>query len=91
MGLICRCCPSVHLNLNGIGEKKRSAVNTGMSVLWLESIATKLGTFLPLSEREFLVEEMYAHDPDAESHVRWLSALLVSFHETDTLQRSLNE
>ena len=76
---ICKCCPSVYLSLN---EKVGSVSRIGMSVLWLEAIATKLGTFLPLSEREFMVEAMYRFDPDAQNHVHWFSALLLSLWES---------
>jgi hypothetical protein len=78
VAFICKCCPPSYLKG---GEQGRSARRIGMSVFWLETIATKLGTFLPLSEREFLVEALYDKDPDGENHVRWLSALLVSLGE----------
>lgn len=84
-----KCCPSVYLTLNGsCVEKGRSTGKIGMSVLWLEAIATKLGTFLPISEREYMVEVMYDNDPDADNHVRWLSALLTSLWESSEVLKS---
>lgn len=70
------CCPRVHLQ--GVVEDRKLASDIGMSVSWLEAIAMRLGTFLPLSDRTFLVEAMYAKDPDGGRHVAWLSALLSS-------------
>jgi hypothetical protein len=79
---ICKCCPPCRKGGGDRGASRRSTRSTGMSVFWLETIATRLGTFLPLSEREFLVEAMYEKDPDGENHVRWFIALLLSLWET---------
>ena len=98
VAFICKCCPAAYLHGSGIssgissgsgsGDRGRlSARRIGMSVFWLETMATKLGTFLPLSEREFLVEALYAQDPDGQQHVSWLAALLLSLSLSLSLAR----
>jgi hypothetical protein len=72
---ICKCCPPVYLQSSKRGVIL-SAKTVGMSAFWLEAIATELGTFWPVSEREFLVETMFASDSDGKQHVRWLSTLI---------------
>ena len=80
-GLIYQCNPFAHRKADESKAYTCKSSKRGMSVLWLEAIATNLGAFIPLSEREFLVEALYDKDPDGYNHVELLSALIMDFWE----------
>jgi hypothetical protein len=69
------------------GQSDKNACKLGMTVFWLETIATNLSTFWALPEREFFVESLYKVDPDGENHVLWLSNLFILLSKYDDIKR----
>jgi hypothetical protein len=73
---ISRCHPDV----TAAGEDCSRYTSCGLSSVWLECITSRLATFWPLAERDFLVHEMHQLNPEGDFHVKWLSQLLLSFY-----------